>query len=79
MRHLARGLNRPARLFPFPPGLLYSGAKRLGRETMIDRLCGSLQVDIGKARQVLGWTAPVSVEEGLERTAQWYRLGRVGE
>ena len=73
MRHLARGLNKPARLFPFPPGLLYSGARLLGRQAMIDRLCSSLQVDMGKARQVLGWTPPVSVDEALRKTARHFR------
>ena len=29
--------------------------------------CGNLQVDISKARSVLGWVPPVSVEEGLRR------------
>jgi nucleoside-diphosphate-sugar epimerase len=30
-------------------------------------LCGSLQVDISKARTLLGWEPPVSVDEGLWR------------
>ncbi len=29
--------------------------------------------DIGKARRILGYTAPVSFEEGLRRTIGWYR------
>jgi UDP-glucose 4-epimerase len=29
--------------------------------------------DIGRARQVLGYTAPVPFEEGLRRTVDWYR------
>jgi UDP-glucose 4-epimerase len=31
--------------------------------------------DIGAARKVLGYTAPVSFEEGLRRTVEWYRAG----
>ncbi|MEG6992453.1 NAD-dependent dehydratase, partial [Pseudomonas aeruginosa] len=34
------------------------------------RLCGSLQVDIMKTRQVLGWTPPVGVDQALEKTAR---------
>jgi len=30
-------------------------------------LLGSLQVDISKVRELLGWTPPISVEEGLRR------------
>jgi len=33
----------------------------------VQRLCGSFQVDISKARQLLGWVPPVTVEEGLRR------------
>lgn len=29
--------------------------------------CGNLQVDISKARKLLGWVPPVSVDEGLRR------------
>ena len=34
---------------------------------MANRLLGSLQVDISKARDLLDWEPPVSVEEGLKR------------
>jgi UDP-4-keto-D-QuiNAc 4-reductase len=36
-------------------------------KTLVQRLCGNLQVDISKARSLLGWVPPVSVEEGLRR------------
>ena len=41
----------------------------LGKRSMAQRLCGSLQVDISKTREVLGWTPPISVDEGLRRAA----------
>ena len=37
-----------------------------------DRLFGSLQVDISKARDLLGWEPVVSMEEALKRTAEGY-------
>ena len=36
------------------------------------RLCGNLQVDIRKTKQLLGWTPPVSVDEALRQTAHAY-------
>jgi len=33
----------------------------------MQRLCCNLQVDISKARSLLGWVPPVSVEDGLRR------------
>jgi nucleoside-diphosphate-sugar epimerase len=41
----------------------------LGKQEMARRLLGSLQVDASKARKVLGWKPPVSLDEGLRRAA----------
>lgn len=67
LRVLAEALGRPARLIPVPVGLLGLGAILLGKQEVARRLLGSLQVDISKAREVLGWEPPVSVKEGLRR------------
>ena len=72
LRRTAAALGRPARLIPVPVSLLAAGAALLGRRDMAQRLCGSLQVDISKARTLLGWKPPISVDEGLRRTAQGF-------
>ncbi|MCM2338142.1 MAG: SDR family oxidoreductase [Lysobacter sp.] len=69
---LARAMGVPARLLPVPVWLLEAGAAALGRRAMMQRLCGSLQVDITKTRDLLGWRPPVGVDEGLRRTAAGY-------
>ena len=48
------------------------GARLVGKQAMAQRLCGSLQVDISKARDLLDWKPPVSVDEALRKTAQYY-------
>jgi nucleoside-diphosphate-sugar epimerase len=53
-----------------PPRLLAAAARALGKADLARRLCGSLQVDIAKTRQRLGWTPPVTVDAALERTAR---------
>ena len=70
VRRLARAMGRPARLIPVPVPLLLAGAMLLGKRDVARRLLGSLQVDISKARSLLGWTPPVSVDEGLRRAVQ---------
>jgi nucleoside-diphosphate-sugar epimerase len=65
-------MSHPARLFPVPTAILLAGTALLGRREMAERLCGSLQVDISKVKKLLGWKAPVSVYEGLRRTALGY-------
>jgi len=70
LHRVAHAMGRSARLIPMPASLLEAGAALLGRRDMAQRLCGSLQVDISKAQTLLGWTPPVSVDEGLRRSAQ---------
>ena len=67
VRGLARGVGMSARLVPVPVWALRAGAALLGQGGAVQRLCDNLQVDISKAHQVLGWTPPVSVDEGLRR------------
>ncbi len=70
VRALARALDRPARLWPVPVAWLRMAGKLLGRGPQIDRLIGSLQVDIGHTRRVLGWTPRLTVEQGLRLAVQ---------
>jgi nucleoside-diphosphate-sugar epimerase len=67
IRRLARVSGRPARMIPVPVSVLRVGASLLGRSDVARRLLGSLQVDMSKARRVLGWVPPISVDEGLRR------------
>ncbi|MEQ8182878.1 UDP-glucose 4-epimerase family protein [Marinobacter salarius] len=60
-------MGKPVRLVPVPNGMLMFGAGLLGKKAVAQRLLGSLQVDISKARNLLGWEPPISVEEGLRR------------
>ena len=69
LRRLAVALHVRARLLPVPVSLLELSALLAGRRSMARRLCGNLQVDISKTEDVLGWTPPVPVDEGLRRAA----------
>lgn len=69
LRRMGDALGKPTRLIPMPVSWLQSGATMLGFRDMAQRLCESLQVDIAKTREVLGWTPSVSVAEGLRRVA----------
>ncbi|MDX9682577.1 UDP-glucose 4-epimerase family protein [Pseudomonas protegens] len=70
---MAQALGRNARLLPVPSKLLQLGATMLGKRSLSQRLCGSLQVDIEKTRTVLGWNPPLSTEEALALTARHYQ------
>jgi UDP-glucose 4-epimerase len=72
LRRMGNALDRPARLIPVPPRLLQWGAKLFGKEEIAQRLLANLQVDISKTKERLGWAPPLSVDEGLRKTAEWY-------
>lgn len=67
LRLAGEAMGRPALLWPCPPSLLKGAAAMVGKPGIARRLCGNLQVGIGKTQDVLGWHPPFSVEEGLRR------------
>jgi nucleoside-diphosphate-sugar epimerase len=69
LRRLGRALGKPARLVPLPPPWIEFAAGLAGQRAVAQRLCGSLQVDIGKARRVLGWQPPLDIDVALRVTA----------
>jgi nucleoside-diphosphate-sugar epimerase len=73
LRRLGESLESPARLFRVPTGLLRLGAILLNKPGIYQRICGSLQLDIEKTRQLLNWNPPLSIDEGLRRLIQEVR------
>jgi len=67
LRGIAKAAGKPSKLIPIPSFLLMLAASLFGKKAVAQRLLGSLQVDISKARELLGWEPPISVEEGLRR------------
>jgi UDP-glucose 4-epimerase len=73
IRHIARAMQRPARLVHVPLGALQVLGALTGKSGEVERLCGSLEADIKPTREVLGWSPPLTVDEGLARTVEWYQ------
>jgi nucleoside-diphosphate-sugar epimerase len=63
-------MGRPARLIPVPVSWLKLTAAMVGKRDMAQRLCGSLQVDIEKTRRLLGWSPPLTLDQGLKKVAK---------
>ncbi|MEJ5991370.1 SDR family oxidoreductase [Ramlibacter sp. PS3R-8] len=70
LRRVAAALGTRARLVPVPPALLSTAAMLVGQGAVARRLCGSLQLDLGKTRRLLGWTPRVGIDEALRETAR---------
>ncbi len=78
LRCIGETLGKPARLFPFPVCLLSLAAGLIGKKDWVQRLTGSLQVDISKAGELLAWKPPVSLEQGLRKAADDFRQQSAG-
>lgn len=76
MQRLLTFLGRKTWLIPVPVSLLKFFAKLVGRGAVAQRLFGSLQVDIKKNRELLGWRPPFTLDEGLKATAEHFLESR---
>jgi UDP-glucose 4-epimerase len=72
IRRIGAAMHRRVRLLPVPPRLLQFIGGLAGRKAEIARLCGSLVVDMTPTRRELGWSPPVTVDEAIGRTVEWY-------
>jgi nucleoside-diphosphate-sugar epimerase len=73
IRLMAGSLQRRCILLPVPKTILKMFARFAGKQGEFSRLAESLQIDITKAKQLLDWMPPNSVEAEIARTASWYR------
>ena len=67
VHRMAQAAGVPARLMPVPVWALQAVGRMLGKGDAVQRLCGDLQIDSGKARKILGWEPKITVQEGLRR------------
>lgn len=68
VRRIAEIEGVKARLIPVPVWILKAGGILCGRRPLVQRLCSNLQLDISKTQKMLGWTPPLSIDEGLRQT-----------
>jgi nucleoside-diphosphate-sugar epimerase len=62
--------DAPNRLIPIPSKWFTVVAKLIGKPEISQRLCGSLQVDISKTKELLNWQPPYSSSESMKKTAK---------
>ncbi len=73
IRRVAAALRRRPLLLAVPVSWMRWAGASVGKKSAVDRLLGSLLVDMTPIQQDLGWTPPYSMQAGLTATAQWYR------
>ncbi len=62
---IANGLDKNVLNIPIPVSFMRVVAKVLGKSAMIEQLLGNLEVDSTNIRDVLGWTAPYTMEQAM--------------
>lgn len=67
LQMMTSAAGKKPRLIPIPISWLKLAGKLTGKQAVIDRLCGNLQVDISHTKDTLGWKPPITVEEGIAR------------
>lgn len=76
VKHMATALGKANRLLPIPLWCYHLLGKLCGKQNVVERLLGSLQVDISHTRKVLDWKPPQTVEEGFKETADAFLKGK---
>ncbi|EKP0314848.1 UDP-glucose 4-epimerase family protein [Aeromonas veronii] len=69
VREMAKALNKPVWQLPLPVWCYKLAGKLFSKSQMVDRLTGSLQVDITHTKETLGWTPKETLQEGFKKTA----------
>lgn len=67
--NMADALEVANRLLPVPCSWLTCAAKLIAKPAIAQRLCGSLQVDISKTKELLNWQPPYGTAECMKKTA----------
>lgn len=73
LRRISLALGKSPFLPSIPASWLMLAARMMGRPGIAQRLCGSLQVDISKNRDLLGWTPRTTVDAAFQKTVEAYR------
>lgn len=72
VREMAIALSKSTRQLPVPVWLYKLVGKLIKKSDVVDRLTGSLQVDISHTKETLGWMPPQTLQAGFKQTANTF-------
>lgn len=72
IKELSLALGNKGWMLPIPVKLFKFLGRITGKSAIIDRLCGSLQVDISKTKALLDWQPPICVKHAFAKTASHF-------
>lgn len=74
LEEISQGLGVKNKAVNIPAKFINTAASAIGKSGVAQRLSGSLQVDISKAKTLLGWKPKYSTSESIQKTARFYKL-----
>lgn len=69
---IGNSMSKNVILVPVPKWLFFMAGSLLSKQDVIQRLFSSLEVDISKNKELLGWVPPYSTEDILKKTTNYY-------
>lgn len=76
VKYMSQALGKSNRLLPVPLWCYRLVGKLAGKSDVVDRLIGSLQVDITHTKDTLGWVPPQTLEQGFKETAEAFIINK---
>lgn len=67
LRMMGKAAGKSLLLLPMPVSLLKIAARLVGKQGIIDRLCGNLQIDIEHTKNTLNWQPVVTVQDAINQ------------
>ena len=67
LKYIASAMGTSVKLFPVPLSFLKFFSFIIKRKDEINRLTSSLQVDSKEIREILNWSPPISIKDGIKR------------
>ena len=77
VKEMSKALGKPSRMLPIPLWCYHLAGKVLGKQDVINRLLGSLQVNITHTKETLDWAPPQSLADGFKETADAFLQDKV--
>jgi len=68
---MAKACGRANFAFPLPPAVFQLLGIVLNKSEVVDRLVGSLQLNIRHTKESLSWAPPQTIEDGFAATSSW--------
>jgi nucleoside-diphosphate-sugar epimerase len=70
IREMCKALGKRSIMLPVPLWCFSLTGKLFGKQDVVNRLLGSLQVDMSHTKDTLDWVSPQTIEHGFKETAQ---------